>query len=233
MVRAVNPSTRRYRSALRAEQAQDTRRRILRAATRLFVANGYAGTTVAAVAAEAGVVPETIYGTVGGKRGLLEGVIDATIVAHLEPLLAAENDQSGRWVETDSPSRWVEIDRLGTAHERLHAWGEFVCEILAHTSPIHAVIRGAADGEPFAVELRERLLRDRLADITASIRRYAGDSLRSGLTVEQAGERACALMSPEMHHLITVGLGWTPDQHREWLCHLLVTELLDPHRCTA
>lgn len=219
MARAVNPSTRRYRSELRAEQAQDTRRRILEAATSLFVANGYAGTTVSAVAAEAGVVPETIYGTLGGKRGLLEGVIDETIIAFLGPLLDPEHDQS---------SRWAEIDKLPTARERLHAWADFVCEILAHTSPIHALIRGAADGEPFAVDLRERLLRERLADITTSIRRYGAEALRPGLSVEHAGERACALMSPEMHHLLTVGLRWTPDQYREWLCPLLVAELLGP-----
>jgi AcrR family transcriptional regulator len=227
MVRAVNPSTRRYRSILRTEQARDTRRRILQAATRLFVANGYTGTTVAAVAAEAGVVPETIYGTLGGKRGLLEGVIDSTIVAYMEPSFAQDDAGSSRVGDPALPSRWAEIDTLGTAQERLHAFAELGCEILAHTGPIHAVIRGAADGEPFAVELRERLLRNRLAHVTASIRSYAGDSLRSGLTIEQAGERACALMSPEMHTLLTVELGWTPNQHREWLSHLLEAELLD------
>jgi hypothetical protein len=34
-------------------------------------------------------------------------------------------------------------------------------------------------------------------------------------------------MSPEMHTLLTVELGWTPNQHREWLSHLLEAELLD------
>lgn len=144
----------------------------------------------------------------------------------MEPLLDEENAGSSRAVGMDVPSRWAEIDTLRTARERLHAYVRLGCEILAHTGPIHAVIRGAADGEPFAVELRERLLRNRLAHITASIRRYAGDCLRAGLTIEQAGERACALMSPELHFLLTVELGWTRDQHREWLAHLLVAELL-------
>ena len=40
--------------------------------------HGYAGTTVAAVADDAGVSPETIYVSLGGKRGLLEGVMDIT-----------------------------------------------------------------------------------------------------------------------------------------------------------
>lgn len=219
MVRSVNP-TRRYRSPLRADQAEDTRRRILEAATRLFVAHGYAGTKVSAVADEAGVVPETIYGKLGGKRGLLEGVIDTTIVAARGPLLEAGHEPSGRRAE---------IDRLATAAERLRAWCEFACEILVHTSPVHALIRGAADSEPFAVDLRERLLHERLGDVTESMRRYVAGSLRTGVTVEQAGERACALMSPELHHLLTVGLGWSLHQYREWLCQLLATELLDPH----
>ncbi|TDD27834.1 TetR family transcriptional regulator [Kribbella turkmenica] len=219
MARAVNPTARKYRSTVRTEQAQLTRRRILDAAHRLFVANGYAGTTVNAVAAEAGVVAETIYSTLGGKRGLLEGVIDATIVAYLAPLHDPDHDRS---------SRWAEIDRLDGARERLRVWAEFVCQILAHTSPVHALIRGAADSEPFAVKLRERLLRERLADIAMSIERYVSDALRPGLTVNQASERACALASPEMHHLLTVELGWTARQHQEWLCDLLEVELLGP-----
>lgn len=219
MARPVNPTTRKYRSTVRTEQAQLTRRRILDAAHRLFVTNGYAGTTVNAVAAEAGVVAETIYSTFGGKRGLLEGVIDATIVAYLAPLHDPDHDRS---------SRWAEIDRLDSARERLRGWAELVCQILAHTSPIHALIRGAADSEPYAVKLRERLLRERLADITMSIERYVPDALRPELTIDQASERACALASPEMHHLLTVELGWTPRQHQEWLCDLLEVELLGP-----
>jgi AcrR family transcriptional regulator len=217
MVRPVNPTARPYRSARRTEQAQETRRRILEAATRLFLANGYAGTTVNAVAAEAGVVPETIYATFGAKRGLLEGVIDTTIGTYLAPLHDPAHDRS---------SRWAEIELLGGVRERVRGFAALVCKVLARTSPIHAVIRGAADSEPFAVDLRERLLRQRLADVTTAIRRYARDDLRPGLTIDQAGERACALLSPELHHLLTVELGWTPQQHQEWLGGLLEVELL-------
>lgn len=52
---------RKYYSPLRAGQAEQTRRRILKAGFRLFVDRGYAETTIAAVAEEAGVSPETIY----------------------------------------------------------------------------------------------------------------------------------------------------------------------------
>src|SRR4029450_10691844 len=79
MAKAVKAPRRAYRSRLRADQAQQTRRRVLEAALQLFVDRGYAGTTVAAVADRAGVSPETIYLSLGGKRGLLEGVIEAAI----------------------------------------------------------------------------------------------------------------------------------------------------------
>ena len=81
----VKASRRRYNSPLRADQARQTRARILDAAYRLFADGGYARTTIAAVADEAGVSPETIYLTLGGKRGLLEGVIEMAIAPEADP----------------------------------------------------------------------------------------------------------------------------------------------------
>ena len=78
MADKVKTRRRAYHSPLRADQAERTRRRVLESARELFVEHGYAATTVAAVAAHAGVSPETIYLSLGGKRGLLEGVMDIT-----------------------------------------------------------------------------------------------------------------------------------------------------------
>jgi hypothetical protein len=47
-----------------------------------------------------------------------------------------------------------------------------------------------------------------------------------GLSVAEAGERYCALASPELYHVLTVELGWAADRHRSWLSQLLRTELL-------
>lgn len=211
MVRAVKPPRRAYRSRLRADQAQETRRRVLEAALQLFVERGYAGTTVAAVADQAGVSPETIYLALGGKRGLLEGVMDVT-GPHGS---VAEDDQ---W--------WHMVAQLPNASERLDKMVEYSCRILARTRPIHAVIRGAADKEAFAAAMGRRLLQERLNNQTERIRHYLGDQLRPGLSVGEAGERYCALASPELYHVLTVDFGWTADRHREWLTQLVRTQLL-------
>jgi AcrR family transcriptional regulator len=209
----VNPARRRYHSPLRADQAEQTRRRILDSAFRLFADRGYAGTTIATVAEDAGVSPETIYLSLGGKRGLLEGVIERAIAGVEDP--GAHDQDFGE--PTDAP-------------ERLEKLVEYSCAVLARTRPIHAVIRGAADKEAFAAELGRRLLHDRLRAQTDRIRIYIGDDLRAGLSVDEAGQRYSVLASPELYHLLTVELGWTADRHRSWLIELLKTELLGPRR---
>jgi AcrR family transcriptional regulator len=213
----VKTSRRRYHSPLRADQAAETRRRVLEAAFRLFVDRGYAGTTIAAVAEHAGVSPETIYLSLGGKRGLLEGVIEMAIAGEDDP-------------PTGGNAWWDAVARLPGAHDRLGKMVEYSCRILARTRPIHAVIRGAADKEAFAAALGSRLLHDRLTNQTERIGEYLGDQLRQGLSVAEAGQRYCALTSPELYQMLTVEFGWTPDQHRKWLTSLLEAELLGPCR---
>jgi AcrR family transcriptional regulator len=211
----VKRSRRPYSSPLRADQAEQTRRRILASAFRLFAKGGYAATTITAVADDANVSPETIYQAFGGKRGLLEGAIEMTI--------------AGAGDGATSHERWREsVSQLTAARERLAAIVELSCRILARTRPLHSVIRGAADKEPFAADLGRRLLEDRLAAQTERIGTYLANDLRPGLSVEAAGQRYCVLASPELYYLLTAELGWTADEHRDWLTDLLERDLLEP-----
>jgi AcrR family transcriptional regulator len=213
MAGQIKGPRRKYHSPLRAEQAEQTRRRVLEAAFRLFVERGYAGATVAAIADEAGVSPETIYLSLGGKRGLLEGVIETAI--------AGEDD-----LATEEDAWWTAMAELPRARDRLEKMVEYSCRILARTRPIHTVIRGAADKEAFAAALGRRLVHDRLAAQTERVRRYLVDDLSPGLSVDEAGQRFCALASPELYYLLTVEFGWKADDHRRWLTDLLQSELL-------
>jgi len=211
MAREVKTPRRTYSSPLRADQARATRRRVLESARRLFVERGYAGTTVAAVADDAGVSVETIYTTIGGKRGLLEGVMDIT-----GPHESAADDDE--W--------WRAVAGLPSASERLDRMVEYSCRILARTRPIHAIIRGAADKEPFAVDLGRRLLSERLSDQTGRIRAFLAGELRPGLSIREAGERYCALASPDLYYVLTVEFGWPASRHRTWLAGLVNADLL-------
>ena len=68
-----------YVSPLRAERARRSRSRIVAAAIRLFLADGYARTTIAAVAAAAGVSADRVFHLFGSKRELLRAAMDASV----------------------------------------------------------------------------------------------------------------------------------------------------------
>jgi AcrR family transcriptional regulator len=205
---------RRYHSPLRAEQADGTRRRVLAAARELFLARGYAGTTVAAVAQAAGVSPDTIYVSVGGKQGLLEGVL---ALARFDPEDPAQRDQA---------HRREEIGALADSHERLRRLVALSCQALARVSPVYAVLRGAADGHPFAAEMYARMLGLRLEIQAHNLEASLGGSLRPGLSVDQAAERYSALLSPELYHLLTVERRWPTRRYAAWVTDLLDHDLL-------
>jgi hypothetical protein len=68
---------------------------------------------------------------------------------------------------------------------------------------------------------------------TERVRRFLADDLRAGLSDSEAGQRYCALASPELYNVLTVEFGWTAEQHRRWLTDLLETELLRPSEPAA
>lgn len=85
----TNPARRPYDSLRRAAQARETRADIAHAARRLFLAQGWAATTVREVAREAGVSVPTVYATYGNKAGLTRALADAAdLSADAAPLLA-------------------------------------------------------------------------------------------------------------------------------------------------
>lgn len=213
MAAGVN-TRRRYNSPLRAEQANETRRRVLAAARELFVADGYRGTTVAAVASAAGVSPDTIYASLGGKRGLLERV-----VAHARE----DPDDPAQRVQR---RRREEIHDLADHHERLRRLIGLSCETLARISPVHAVIKGAADGDPFAAGLLADMLDRRLEIQSGNVATYLSGGLRDGLGLADAAERYSALLSPDLYNLLTVDRGWSPDRYEAWVADLLDRDLL-------
>jgi AcrR family transcriptional regulator len=97
MTRIANRVGRPYRSELRAQQAEDTRGRILDAAIRVM-AGGIAFLSIPAIAREAGVSVPTVYRHFATKRDLLSavhphavrraGLEDLTIPRSMDELLA-------------------------------------------------------------------------------------------------------------------------------------------------
>jgi len=92
-----------YRSELRAAQAQQTRRSIVAAATRLFVGAGYGATTIDAVADAAGVSRKTVFTAVGGKLDLLKLALDWAVAGDDQAVALSDRAAIRRWMDQADP----------------------------------------------------------------------------------------------------------------------------------
>jgi AcrR family transcriptional regulator len=69
---------RQYQSPVRDEGARQTRQAILAAARELFVAQGYAATSLAEIAGAADVARPTVFAAFGSKPAILRQLLDRT-----------------------------------------------------------------------------------------------------------------------------------------------------------
>src|SRR5919204_5510890 len=139
---------RRYDSPRRREQAAATRHEILEAAQRLFERQGYAATTMAAVAAEAGVALKTVYVAFETKSGMLRALWHLLLRGDEEDVPVGDRRWYRDVVEEPDPGRQVEL----TAHN-----SRLVKERAAN---LMRVIRSAAPADPDIDALWRRIQSD-------------------------------------------------------------------------
>jgi TetR/AcrR family transcriptional regulator, regulator of autoinduction and epiphytic fitness len=158
---ATTPQRRRYNTTRRSLQAAQTRSDVLSAAVRLFTAGGWSGTTIAAVAAEAGVSVETVYSGFGSKKGLLRGAIDVAVVGDAEPV---------PFVERDAFASLARGDR----EARLEAGVGVIADIHERSAGVWRAIMEAAVGDPDVDAWRLELERGRRVDLRRSVAAILG-----------------------------------------------------------
>jgi AcrR family transcriptional regulator len=206
---------RKYDSSGRRAQALKTRAAILAAAERLFFANGYGKTTVAAVAAQAAVSVETIYKAFGGKAGLARALFDQALAGN-EPITTGERAAIVKREEHD-PRR------------RLRAFGAFVTEVAPRVAPVMLLIRAAAETDPEAATLWQHINDERLAGMGRDARQLADEGhLRPDVTVHEARDLFWTCTSPELYELLVIKRGWTPQRYGQWVGDTFIATLLEP-----
>ena len=200
---------RRYDSLRREEQARQTRAGIARAARELFVARGWAETTVRAVAEEARVSVPTVYAAYGDKAGLVWAVADsADLTADATAMLAALEDASG------DPGR------------QLAAMAAYDRRLFERSGDVIALVREAGRTEPeLAAAYREGRRRgdDTRHQVFSS---WPEGVLRPGLDVRSAVDVYAALCNIDVYATLTTERGWDPDRVERWWGEALTRELL-------
>jgi AcrR family transcriptional regulator len=188
-----------YRSPLRARQAAETRQSIIAAAARLFAERGWAGTTLAAVAGQAGTAIETIYSGFGSKVGLLLAAIDVAI--------AGDDDQS-------PVAERPEFARLGVGSrlDRLRAAAAVAASSLVRAVPLMRALREAAASDETAKARLDAYETDRHTTIAVGLELVLGEA-PSG----EAVDSMWAVAGPEVFVKLTQERGWSTERYERWL----------------
>ncbi len=206
-----------YRSPVRDARAARNRRRILESARELFLADGYARTTVAAIAREAGVSDDLVFHLFKSKRGLLTEVLSFAVTGEVDGAVVLE--QEGPRAVRDEPDQ----------RRKIAMFAEDVSARVARARPVDDVMRSAAAVDPQVARMRERMQRARLRNLTVFVGWVADRGpLRAGVDVDQAAATVWTLTSPDVQRLLVDDLGWTLEQYAAWLRDTLESKLLPP-----
>lgn len=195
------------RLTYRQQQARATRAHIAATARQLFRAQGYASTSVEAIAAQAGVAVSTVYAIFRNKRSILAAICDTWLEeAQIRPLMEQalmDGDISQRIA---TAARWTrqQWERGADVLTLLHAAAQVDADVAA-------MLAGW-------IEEKSRAM----ARFVASLE----GSLRPGLDLERAGDLFDALTIPELYRELVDRSGWQPDEYEQWLARVLAWQLL-------
>jgi AcrR family transcriptional regulator len=208
---------RHYDSARRREQARQTRDDILAAARTRFLTDGFAATTISAVATDAGVSVDTIYKTFGGKPGLVRAIHERGLAG--DGAVNAES-RSDTLQTTESDPRTV-----------MRGIGQLSAEVAPLVAPILLLIRDAAATDADMVALRAELDDQRLRRMTHNAENLANAGhLRENVTIAEAAEIMWTYSSPEFYELLVLVRRWSPERYGSFVSEALVAHLLSPQQ---
>jgi AcrR family transcriptional regulator len=213
----AQPVKRNYDNSRRLAQVRATRLKVIEAAKRLFVAQGYPATTLEAVAEAADVPLPTLYRLFKSKRAVLSAVLDTSFGGDDEPIAFVDRETVQRALGESDPSRLLE------------AFATIATELLDRSSAIQLVLAGAAQVDAEAADLLSDIRRQRHTGQSRIVTALAErGSLDPELVPSEAADFVYLLMSPDAYRILTVERGWKPETFQNWLAHAMRRTLLAP-----
>lgn len=199
-----------YNGALRREQAERTRTRILDAARRLLVSGTYSSVTMEDIAAEAGVAYQTVYAIFGSKGRLARRLVDIGF-PHVADALKLF-DQMDPAIDPDTALRTAaRVNRL----------------IYEQCADLLRFLRESGDPGLLAhYRNREEQRLSGMVRYRVAERLERSKRLRTGTSPSDAMAVIWALSGPDLYAQLVFDRGWTPARYEEWLGGALIHTLL-------
>jgi AcrR family transcriptional regulator len=218
----TEPVKRRYDNSRRQAHARATRVRVIEAAGRLFTEHGYPATTIEAIAEAADTPLPTLYRLFGSKRALLAAVLDTAFGGDDQPVAFGDRPavRAAR-AETDPVTM-------------VNAFARIVREFMERSSAILHVLATAAQVDPDAAGLLAEIRRQRHTGQSRIVAALDGTgALDPSLDKAEAADMVYALLSPDVHRILTAERGWPAERYERWIARSLSALLRTGHRPPA
>lgn len=195
-----------------AAQLQST---VLDAAWQRFSADGYAATTIDAIAQDAAVSTATIYKGFGGKPGLVRDLVTRALRGDPSAVRAAE-------ARSDAAP-----DEAPDGPALVRTWGALVAEVSPRVSPILLLLRDVAAQDSAAADLFEELERHRRTRMAANARALERiGALRPGTSRADARDVLWFYSAPDLFDVLVQRGGWSTRRYALFVTDAIIAALL-------
>lgn len=206
--------TRAYASAARDERAVETRSRIIEAAAGILLRDGLAAMTIATLARDAGVSPQTIYNSVGGKSQVVKAAYDVMLAGDADPTPMSERAEF--WA--------IQAARDVTAFAAAYAhWSMLIYQRVG--ALLGALISHGTAGDPVLEEFVATINAERRRGNSNGVAALARRGLLPEAGLDVIIDGVWALTAPENWFRLVHERGWTSQQYERWLSRVLAAVL--------
>src|SRR5689334_14363203 len=203
-----------YDASGRQARARARRLAVVLAARDLFERDGYRPTTIAAVAARAGVSAESIYKGFGTKSALAKAVFDVALAGDDEPVPVA--GRPAVQAMRDEPD----------VRRKIAMFAEGLAQRQARSAGVQILIRDGRHVDDSLAPVWAALQREGLTGMTALGRHLLDtDQLREGLTIEQVRDILWNYLAIDAYERLVLIQGWSQQRYSNWLAHTMVSAL--------
>jgi AcrR family transcriptional regulator len=198
---------------VREDGAARTRAAIVSAARTLFVHDGYAGTSLDAVAELAGVSRPTVVTAFGTKAALLSRVLDESLAGDDEPVAVRDRP----WFRP--------VWDATTPQQTLEAYAQVCTLIGRRAADVVEALHRAADSAPEIDALWERWVAGRRAGADMVV---AHPPLMQAITLghDRAVDVLWTLNNPDLYRTLVTGAAWEESYFTTWLADTMCAQLL-------
>jgi len=212
--RAVTEVKRSYDASRRREQARARRLTVVLAARDLFERDGFRPTTIAAVAARAGVSAESVYKGFGSKAALAKAVFDLVIAGDDEPVPVADRPEIQAMRDEPDARRKIAMYAGGLAQRQ------------ARSAKVLILIRDGRHVDDSLAPVWAKLTDEGLAGMTM-LGRHLLDTgqLRDGIGLDEVRDLLWNYLAIDHYERLVLTQGWPLGRYSRWLAHAMTSAI--------